>query len=143
MKSFNLISLPWRRTLIIAAVIFCSMAFRNPFSPVSKSPNLQVQSILVADTVPKDNININIDVSKILAEVDITLAKIDFEKIAKDVQLSLEKIDFAKMQKDIEASLKSIDWEKMNKDIKISLDKIDNKKIKIEIERSMKDARKQ
>ena len=78
MKSFNLVSLPLRKSLIIGAVIFCSMAFKNPFAAMPEPSNFQPQSIQVADTVPKSDININIDLSKILAEVDIALSKIDF-----------------------------------------------------------------
>ncbi|MEP6582671.1 MAG: hypothetical protein ABJA90_00330 [Ginsengibacter sp.] len=143
MKSFNLFSLPWSKSLIIITVILCSMAFKNPSAKKQDASNLPARMIGITDTVPKTDININIDLSKILADVDVALAKIDFDKIAKDVRLSLEKIDFSKIQKDIDISLKNIDWEKMNKEIRKSLEKIDNKKIKIEIDKSMRDAKKQ
>lgn len=106
MKSFNFISRPYRNALVIAAILLCSMAFRNPFSPKPGPSKFNQQNFQVADTVPKSDININIDLSKILADVDIALAKIDFEKMAQDIELSLEKIDFTKMQKEIDESLK-------------------------------------
>ncbi len=143
MKSFNLVSPPYYKLFIVAAIILFSMAFRNPYTPLPEANNYQKKTLAKADTIPQNDFNINIDVSKILAEVDIALSKIDFEKIAKDVELSLKKIDFTKIQKDIDASLKSIDWEKMNKDIKNSLNKIDNKKIQIQIQKSIQDAKKQ
>lgn len=143
MKSFNLISLPYCKVIIILGIICCSMAFRNPYSMPAGSKNIQIKNIQFTDTIPKNDFTINIDVSKILADIDIALSKIDFEKIANDVQLSLKRIDFAKIQKDVDASLKNIDWKKMNRDIQNSLKKIDNEKIKIEIQKSMEDARQQ
>ena len=142
MKSFNLIPLPWSKTLVFGAVVFCSMAFRNPYTAKHEASAFRQTKQLLTDTVPKTDININIDLSKILADVDVALAKIDFEKIGKEIQLSLDKIDFTKIQNDIDASLKTIDWEKMNKDIQNSLKKIDNKKIQIQIQKSLEDARK-
>ncbi len=139
MKSIKLVSKPWGKTIAIASLLFCLMAFQDPFAPSPVSP---VQNLQVGDTVPKTDINININLSKILADVDVALAKIDFEKIGKEIQISLDKIDFTKMQNDIDASLKSIDWGKMNKEIHNSLKKIDNKKIQIQIEQSLKDAQK-
>ena len=140
MKSFKLVSKPWSKTLIIASLLFCLMAFQDPSVSAPASP---VQNVQVADTVPKSDININIDLSKILADVDVALAKIDFEKIGKEIQISLDKIDFTKMQNDIDASLKSIDWEKMNRDIQKSLKGIDTKKIQIEIQKGINDTKKQ
>ncbi len=142
MKSFNSFSRPFGRFIIVTFVLISSMAFRDPYSGSSTDQIVQTEKRQLTDTVPKNDININIDITKILAEVDVALAKIDFEKIAKDVQLSLSEIDFEKMQKNIDASLKSIDWKKVNKDIKNSLEKIDHKKIKIEVEKSMEDAKK-
>ncbi|MEO6290313.1 MAG: hypothetical protein ABIO76_10345 [Ginsengibacter sp.] len=142
MKSFNSFSRPFGRSIIIAFVFVSSMAFRDPYSGFSIDRNVRAKKTQLADTIPKNDININIDVTKILAEVDMALAKIDFEQIAKDVQLSIAKIDFEKMKKNIDASLNSIDWKKVNKDIKNSLEKIDHKKIKIEVEKSMEDAKK-
>ena len=92
------------------------MAFRNPF--VAQEPK-NIQSM---DTIPNPEINLNIDVSKILAEVDKALASINFEKIMNDVQQSLQKINFGKMQmqiqNEVQQSLRQIDFEKMQKDIR-------------------------
>ncbi len=120
MKTIKFLSLAG----IISAVIIGSMSFQN--HPVLRSEPAFIQ---VKDTIPQTEMNINIDVEKILSEVDKALAKIDFDKIAQQVEESLQKIDFSKMQKDIDASLKSIDWNKINLSIDSAMKNIDTKKI--------------
>ena len=132
MKTIILSSSPYFRALIIAGVIFSSMAFRNPFVVQNENQNIQLM-----DTIPNAEINVNIDVNKILAEVDKAMASINFEKIMTDVQQSLQKIDFEKMQKDIDASLKNIDWKMVNRNIDSAMKNIDYKKMKIDIEKNM------
>ena len=142
MKSFKLSSRQCTKAAIITGVFFGLMAFKDPKAPKKEAQTFQTKTIKFIDTVPKMDININIDLGKIMANVDEALAKIDFEKIGKEIHLSLDKIDFTKMQEDINQSLKSIDWEKMNRDIQNSLKNLDDKKIKIEIENSINDAKK-
>ena len=102
MKTIILSASPYFKVLVIAGIILCSMAFRNPFAPQNETKIIQVK-----DTVPDTNMNINIDVSKIMAEVNKAPASIDYKKIMADVQQSLQKINFEKMQKQIELSTKA------------------------------------
>ncbi len=143
MKPFKLISLPYRRLIIITGIIFISTAFRNPVYTPVYTKKAAVQLIQLPDTIPKTEVSINIDFDKLMADVDLALSKIDFNQIGKSVELSLKKIDFEKMQKDIDASLKSIDWEKVNTDIKNTINKVDFDKIKIEIDKGMEQAKRQ
>ena len=154
MKTIIASAFPFIGTLLIAGLIFCAMSFRNPF--VAENENKVAQ---LRDTVPDTQLNVNIDMGKILAEADKAIASIDFDKIMNDVQQSLQKInfekiqmqvqqslkqiDYAKMQKDIDASLKNIDWKMVNRNIDSSMKKIDYKKMKQEIEKSMERLHKQ
>ena len=142
MKSFELSSRQCTKAAIVTGIFFGLMAFKDPDTPKKQAQIFQPKTIKFIDTVPKMDVNINIDLGKIMANVNEALAKIDFKKIGQDIQLSLNKIDFAKMQEDINQSLKSIDWDKMNKDIQNSLKNLDDKKIKIEIENSLNEAKK-
>src|ERR1051325_5164509 len=101
MKTILLTSSPYFKVLIIGSVIFSSMAFRNPFVAQYEPKNVQW-----TDTIPNSDINLNIDVSKILIEVDKALQSINVEKILADVQESLKKIDLEKMQIQIEQSIR-------------------------------------
>ncbi|MDQ6763655.1 MAG: hypothetical protein M3015_13635, partial [Bacteroidota bacterium] len=103
MKSFISIAPLYRRMLIATGIIFISMAFRDPF-PSPAITNSKAKIIKLLDTVPQTgNIKIEININKIMADVDLALSKIDFGQIAKSVEVSLEKINFDKMQKDIDA----------------------------------------
>jgi hypothetical protein len=132
MKTIIFPTSPYFKCLVIAAVVFSSMAFRNPFLTQHQTKNVQIM-----DTIPDTDIHINIDVNSILAEVDKALASINFDKIMADVQLSLEKINVEKIQQQVEQSLKQIDFEKMQKDIDASLKSIDWKKINKNLDSSM------
>ncbi len=116
MKKTILSSAPYLKILFVATLIVSALAFRNPYEV--QNENSIVQQL---DTVPNPEVNINIDMSKIMAEVNTALASINFEKIMEDVQQSLKKIDFEKMQTQIQQSLATIDYEKMQKDIETSL----------------------
>src|SRR6185312_2128138 len=120
MKTIIQSAFPFIGTLFMVAIIFTAMAFRNPYVEVTKD-----KSMLPGDTVPKSQLNINIDIQKALAEANKAIASIDFSKIMNDVQVALKKIDAQKIQMEIEQSLKKIDFEKMQKDIDASLKKID------------------
>src|SRR4029078_7771675 len=124
MKAINVSFPPLFRCLFIVALLFGSMAFRNPFTVPEEN-----QKIHATDTVPHSDININIDVSKILERVNQALQSINLDKIMADVQESLQKIDFNKIQTDVQQSLKQIDFEKMQKDIDASLKNIDWKMV--------------
>jgi hypothetical protein len=100
MKTIHFLSAAFIRSVIITGLIFASMAFQKPLNSESQKNFIQAK-----DTIPQNEMNINIDVDKILAEVDKSLAKIDFDKISKQVDESLQKIDFTKIQKEIDASL--------------------------------------
>src|SRR5438552_3902519 len=102
MKTFT--SAPYLKALILAAIIFGSLAFRNP--AVIKHGN----KVAVKDTIPDTEININIDVSKMVDEVTKAIAAINFTKIMDDVQQSLQKINVQKMQAQIQESLRQVDF---------------------------------
>jgi paraquat-inducible protein B len=70
----------------------------------------------------------------------------DFDNLQKVLDESLlqtmdeiKKIDFAKMQKEIEASLKSVDMEKIMNDVQLSLKSIDVDKILADVRSSLND----
>ena len=94
MKAINVSFPPLFRCLFIIALLSGSMAFRNPFTVPDET-----KIIHVTDTVPNSEININIDVSKILERVNQALQSINFDKIMADVQESLQKIDFKKYKR--------------------------------------------
>ena len=126
------------KTILVAGILFSSTAFKRP--SVVKT---EYHVITFKDTVPDAQMNINIDIQKILSEIDKSLAKIDFDKIAEQVEASIQKIDFTKMQKDIEASLKNIDWNKINISIDSAMKNIDTKKMNEDIKKSLREAQKQ
>ena len=133
MKTIIQSAFPFIGTLLIVAIIFTAMAFRNPFAVETKSkvPTLR-------DTVPDTQLNININVQKALEEANKAIASIDFNKIMNDVQQALKEIDMQKIQMEVQQSLKKIDFEKMQKDIDASLKNIDWNMINKNIDSSMK-----
>ena len=85
MKSFILIPRPYRSLLIVTGIIFISMAFRDPFSKADTN-YAEAKTVRLLDTVPAaDNIKIEIDLNKIMSDVEVALSKIDFDKIKKSL----------------------------------------------------------
>ena len=138
MKTFLFFTTTGAKVVIFTGAIILSMAFQNPGNQKDKRAKMPV-----SDTIPKSEVIINIDIEKILAEVDKSLAAIDFDKIQKQVAESLQKIDQEKMKKDMEASLKNINWDKINLSIDSAMKNLDLKKMNEEIKKSLREMQKQ
>ena len=111
---------------IAGALVLTSFRFNTTVSP----RHCQHHNKVVTDTLPDKNININIDMGKIMEEVRVALEKIDFEKIGRDVEASLKKIDWEKINAEINVSIEKIDWDKITKEINESIKKCDPEKQK-------------
>lgn len=88
----------------------------------------------------------DIDANKIKADVEKAMKEFDSEKMKAELQKALKEVDAQKIQAEVQASIAKIDIEKMKKELeevnKIDLGKIkaDMEKMKPELEKSLREA---
>jgi hypothetical protein len=129
------------RNILFGLTFFVILAFTAmAFQDSSKVNKTLKQARL--DTVPKNNIDIQLDmtgvdetVKKSLQEVEKSLKEIDWNKISKQVQLGLKQIDLAKLQVEMDKSINAVDWSKMKQDIDRSVKAIDMSNLKNDLEK--------
>jgi len=105
------------------------------------------------DTVPekeysgsmkmKDFDNLQNVLDKSLVDAVAEIKKIDFAKIQKDIEASLKSVDMAKIMEDVNRSLKAVDMDKLMADVTSSLNDIDWGEKNEEIEKALKEAKKE
>ncbi len=105
------------------------------------------------DTVPekeysgsmkmKDFDNLQNVLDKSLLDAVAEIKKIDFAKIQKDIEVSLKSVDMAKIMEDVNRSLKAVDMDKLMADVTSSLNDIDWGEKNEEIEKALKEAKKE
>jgi hypothetical protein len=121
-----------KTALLVAAALsivgITTMAFQD--STKQTTPPQAPVTLANTDTVPDKHITIDVDVDKIMKEVD---------KQLETVQKNLKEIQWEKISNDLEKSLKEIDLDKIKNEVTASLDKVDMNKIKKEIESSLKE----
>jgi hypothetical protein len=132
-----------------------TMSFQD--SPFSYSrfdvPENQEPKKCCKDTVPekdyngsmkmKDFDNLQNVLDKSLLQTMEEMKKIDFSNMQKEIEASLKSVDMDKIMKDVQLSLKSIGVDKILADVKSSLNDIDWADKNEEIEKALKEAKKE
>ena len=143
-------------TIAVLLIGGITMSFQDsPFSytkfTVQEEPDMSPKC--AQDTVPekensgslkmKDFDNLQNVLDKSLVDAVAEIKKIDFAKIQKDIEASLKSVDMAKIMEDVNRSLKAVDMDKLMADVTSSLNDIDWGEKNEEIEKALKEAKKE